>query len=278
MSNDLQEIVRRALAEDVGKGDITTKATVPDDAQAIGKVIAKKPGVLAGSEVFSEVFRQVDFLIACEASFKDGDAFPARAVLFTVRGYAEGVLTGERTALNFLARLSGIATATRELVDLVKGTNAKILDTRKTTPGLRRLEKAAVKAGGGTNHRFGLFDAILIKDNHLKFSGGVSQAVKRARSSSMSAKVQVEVETLAQLEEAIEAGADSVLLDNMDLETLRKAVDISKGELTTEASGGITRENVRAVAETGVDFISVGWITHSAPAIDLSLELEAAAG
>lgn len=272
-SGDLQDIVRRALAEDVGKGDMTTRATVPDDASAVGKLIAKQSGVLAGMEVFTEVFQQVDFMIAVEDRFQDGDKVMAGDEVALVRGYAEGILTGERTALNFLCHLSGIATATRALVEAVQGTKAKILDTRKTTPGLRKLEKAAVRAGGGVSHRFGLFDAILIKDNHLAFAGGVEPAVRSARSGSIGMKVQVEVETLDQLQVAISAGADAVLLDNMELGNVRKAVEIAAGKVTLEASGGITLENVRQVAETGVDFISVGWITHSAPALDFSLEL-----
>jgi len=273
--SEFQDIVRRALAEDVGKGDITTKTTVRDDASAVGKLIAKQSGVLAGMEVFAEVFQQVDFMIAVEPLFQDGDKVKPGDEVAIVRGYADGVLTGERTALNFLCHLSGIATATRALVDAVEGTKAKILDTRKTTPCLRKLEKAAVRAGGGVSHRFGLFDAILIKDNHLDFAGGVEPAIRSARSGSIGMKVEVEVETLDQLQEAISAGADTVLLDNMSPDTLRKAVEIAGRKVILEASGGITLENVRQVAETGVDFISVGWITHSAPSLDFSLELEA---
>ena len=273
-SGDLQDVVRRALAEDVGKGDITTKTTVPDAASAVGKLIARQSGTVAGLEVFAEAFRQVDFMIAVEDRFNDGDKVTAGDEVALVRGYAEGILTGERTALNFLCHLSGIATATRALVDAIQGTKATILDTRKTTPGLRKLEKAAVRAGGGTNHRFGLYDAFLIKDNHLAFAGGVEEAVRRARSGSMGMRVQVEVETLNQLREAVAAGADSILLDNMDCEALRQAVDLAGGKVLLEASGGITLETVRQVAETGVDFISVGWITHSAPILDFSLELQ----
>jgi nicotinate-nucleotide pyrophosphorylase (carboxylating) len=267
------DIVARALAEDLGDGDVTTEATVPADARARAEITQKAPGVIFGLDVAEEVFRTLD----PEATFQRGvaegvwrDAGP----VLTVEGRARALLSGERTALNLLARLSGVATTAARAVRAVAGTNATILDTRKTTPGLRRLEKAAVAAGGATNHRAGLYDAILIKENHAALAGGVGEAVRRARERAPELPLEVECRTPAEIDEALEAGATSLLLDNMSPEQLRAAVAQVAGRATLEASGGVTLETLRAVAGSGVDFVSMGAITHSAPALDLSLLLQ----
>jgi nicotinate-nucleotide pyrophosphorylase (carboxylating) len=271
-----EELLRRALAEDLGRaGDLTTDALVPDGAAAIGRIVARQGGVAAGLEPAAAVFRLLEEEFTAEHRTVDGDRFDAGSVLLDLRGSARAMLTGERTALNLLGRLCGIATLTRRYVDAVAGTGAAITCTRKTTPGLRAREKYAVRCGGGRNHRFGLDDAVLVKDNHLIMAGGVGEAVTRARSAvGHTVTVEVEVETLAELEAALEAGVDVVMLDNMDTETLRRAVTVARGRAVTEASGGITLDTVAEVAATGVDLISVGELTHSAPALDLTLELE----
>lgn len=276
-ANGIDAIVQLALAEDIGTGDITTNATVPVTATARGTFLAKAPGVLSGLDATAAVFRALDPDVRFEAQMRDGDSFQPGDVLALVSGPARSVLTGERVALNFLQRLSGVATATSRYVDAVRGTRARIIDTRKTTPGMRLLEKAAIRDGGGHNHRVGLSDGILIKDNHLAAIGSdsIRRSIEAARDAAPhTLKVEVEVASLGQLEEALQARADVIMLDNMDPETMRQAVERVKGKALLEASGGINFETVRAVAETGVDLISVGALTHSAPSVDISLQFE----
>jgi len=266
-------IVKNALAEDVGSGDITTALTVPAHARAEAVIVARANGVLAGVDVARAVFATIDPRIMFEAEIEDGSEIEPGSLIANVQGGAPGILTGERVALNFVQRMSGIATLTAKYVALVAHTQAKILDTRKTTPGLRLVEKYAVTVGGGQNHRFGLYDGILIKDNHIAVVGGICAAVTPAKGRAPhTLKIEVEVTDLDQLEEAIDSGADAVLLDNMPVQTLRRAVEIAAGRVILEASGGVTEENVAGIAETGVDLISVGALTHSAPALDISLE------
>ncbi len=274
-SNELEAQIRRALEEDIGSGDITTTCTVPPGTVGKGFILAKEPLVLAGITVAAKVFRAVNSDIEITFLLEDGNQAKPGELLLTVKGDLAAILMAERTALNFLQRLSGIATLTRAFVDKVASTSARILDTRKTTPGWRLLEKEAVRAGGGHNHRFGLYDGILIKDNHLVAAGGIRQAVMAVRAADTSGlQVQVEVETLDQLAEAVSAGSDAVLLDNMDIDTMAEAVQRTGGKLLLEASGGITLENVSEVAGTGVDLISVGALTHSARAVDMSMRIE----
>jgi nicotinate-nucleotide pyrophosphorylase (carboxylating) len=271
-TDTLERVALAALAEDVGEGDVTTEATVDADATGSAHLVVKEPGVVCGLDVAEAVFRAVDPELRFERIVDDGTVVAAGTAVAHVAGPGRAILTGERTALNFLARLSGIATLTRRYVDAVEGTGAGILDTRKTTPGLRALEKHAVACGGGRNHRFGLDDGVLVKDNHLRAAGSVATAVERLRAST-SLPVEVECDTLEQVEEALAAGADAILLDNMTPGRLRDAVALVGGRARLEASGGITLENVRTVAETGVDEISVGALTHSARSLDVSLEL-----
>jgi nicotinate-nucleotide pyrophosphorylase (carboxylating) len=252
---------------------VTTAATVPPDAEASANIVARAPGCIAGLGTALRVFELIDPTVAAAALVVDGATVKRNAVIASVRGPAHVLLAGERVALNLLGRLSGIATATRALVDRVEGTRATILDTRKTTPLWRVLEKAAVRAGGGANHRMGLYDAVLIKDNHVEAVGSVAEAVRRARKRvGKKVSVEVEIDRLSDLEPAIEAGADVVMLDNMSAAKMRDAVARARGRVKLEASGGVTLANVRRVATTGVDFISVGWITHSAPALDVALD------
>ncbi len=271
----IAEAVRAALKEDLGRaGDITSAATIPTDAGATADLVARKPGVLSGLAVAAHAFHAVDPAIRFLAKASDGDAVDAGAVVATVEGPARAVLSAERVALNFLCHLSGVATATAAFVDRVKHTHARIADTRKTTPGLRALEKYAVRCGGGMNHRFGLDDAILIKDNHIAVSGGVIAAIRAARAAAGHlVKVEIEIDTLDQLAEAMVEGPDAVLLDNMTPAEMREAVKLVAGRAVTEASGNVTLETVAAIAETGVDVISSGWITHSAPILDLALDV-----
>ncbi len=267
-------IVRAALAEDVGTGDLTTLLTVPENTLAMGSLIAKQSGIVAGLPVAEQVFLQVDPGLEVLTVAEEGDYVEAGETLMSARGSARSILTAERVALNFVQRLSGIATKTARFVALVEGTKARIVDTRKTTPGLRALEKYAVRVGGGFNHRFGLYDAILIKDNHIQAAGGIGPAVLAAYAQAPhTMTVTVECDTLEQVGEAIEAGADIVLLDNMSLEMLRQAVEMLDGQAAAEASGGVNEETVTAIAQTGVDIISVGALTHSATALDISLNL-----
>jgi nicotinate-nucleotide pyrophosphorylase (carboxylating) len=270
----VNELIERALEEDVGLGDLTSAAVLPEGAAARARIEQKAPGVIAGLDVAEAVFRRVDPALSFAPEVEEG-VWRDRGAVAEVGGSAASILTAERTALNFLGRLSGIATLTARYVHAVEGTGATILDTRKTTPGLRALEKAAVAAGGGTNHRAGLHDAILVKENHVRVAGGIAEAARRAVAAAPAGVVvEVEVETLSELDQALDAGVDRVLLDNMRPDDLRVAVGRARGRATLEASGGITLDTVRTVAETGVDFISVGALTHSAPALDLNLLVE----
>ena len=271
---DAPELVARALAEDLGDGDATAAATVPADAWAKALIRQKAPGVIYGNGYAELAFHALDSDAEVRAECPEGVWQPAGTPVLFVRGNARAILAAERTALNFLARLSGVATLTARCVREVEGTGARIIDTRKTTPGLRMAEKAAVYFGGGTNHRIGLFDEILIKENHAAAAGGVGEAVRRARAARPDLPLEVEVRTLEELDEALAAGAPRILLDNMDLATMREAVERTAGRASLEASGGVTLERLREIAETGIDFISIGALTHSAPALDLSLILE----
>jgi len=272
-----EELVRTALREDLGRaGDLTTDAVVARDAVADGRIVARRAGRVAGSDVAAAVFRILDPRLSVEVVTSDGGDVAGGGEILRVRGSARPIVTAERTALNLLGRLCGVATLTRAFVAAVEGTGARIVCTRKTTPGLRALEKHAVRCGGGVNHRFGLDDGVLIKDNHVALAGGVRAAVERARErAGHMVRVELEVDTLGQLEEALALGVDAVLLDNMDEPTLRRAVAMVGGRCLTEASGGITLESARSVASTGVDLLSVGALTHSAPALDVSLEVAA---
>lgn len=271
-----------ALREDLGAGDITSLATVPAELEARGTLLAKAAGVISGLEVAREVFQRVDPAIDFTALVTDGDQVAAMTPIATVAGPARGLLAGERLALNLLQRLSGVATGTARYVEATHGTKARIVDTRKTTPGLRTLEKAAVRHGGGSNHRYNLGDGVLIKDNHLAAVGGpdrVARAITLARQNAPhTARIEVEVTTLEELDQALAAGADIVMLDNMDLATMREAVARNAGRALLEASGGVTLETVGEIARTGVDLISVGALTHSAPALDISLDFDIVAG
>jgi nicotinate-nucleotide pyrophosphorylase (carboxylating) len=270
----IEEMVLRALVEDVGSGDLTTEALVDDGETVVGMIHSKDAGVLAGLPVAERVFQILDTGVVFEGLLPEGSELAPGSKIARVRGDGRALLSGERTALNFLQHLSGVATATRRLAGLIAGTGGRLVDTRKTTPGLRVLEKYAVRVGGGHNHRTGLFDGILIKDNHIKLAGGITAAVGRARDAAPhTIRVEVEVENLAQLQEALQAGADLILLDNMTEDLLREAVKLAGGRALLEASGKIDAANIRAVAETGVDLISVGAITHSAPALDISMDL-----
>ncbi|MFL5831209.1 MAG: carboxylating nicotinate-nucleotide diphosphorylase [Solirubrobacteraceae bacterium] len=267
------DIVARALGEDVGDGDVTTLATVPVDARAQALITQKAPGTIFGLDLAERTFSALDSSLEFERLCPEG-IWRERGEVIRITGSARAILTGERTALNFLQRLSGVATLTARCVQAVGGTGARILDTRKTTPGLRTLEKAAVAAGGGTNHRAGLYDAILIKENHATLAGGVGAAVRLARREAPDLPLEVEARTLEEVDEALDAGAPRILLDNMSVEQLRAAVARVDGRAELEASGGLTLDTLREVASTGVQFISVGALTHSAPALDLSLILE----
>jgi nicotinate-nucleotide pyrophosphorylase (carboxylating) len=269
----LAETVRRALAEDIGSGDVTSEATVPARARARAWIIQKAPGVIFGLEPTEAVFRALDPAVALERMCAEGEWREGGEVL-AVQGGARAILAGERTALNFLGRLSGVATLAARYVRAVAGTGAQILDTRKTTPGLRALEKAAVAAGGARNHRAGLHDMVLIKENHAALAGGVGEAVRKARARAPGVALEVECRTLEELREALDAGAPMVLLDNMAPALLREAVALAAGRARLEASGGVTLATVREIASTGVDFVSAGELTHSAPALDVSLTLE----
>lgn len=270
-----EPLIRRALEEDLGRaGDLTSDAILPADLKAEAVVVARKPGRIAGLPAATSAFRILDPALEVELRCADGRDAAAGEVLAVVRGAARSILSAERTALNLLGRLCGVATATRDLVALVAPHGTRIVCTRKTTPGLRALEKYAVKAGGGSNHRFGLDDAVLIKDNHVALAGGIRPAVERARAYvGHLVKIEVEVDSLDQLREALDLKVDVVLLDNMSLDTLREAVRMAKGKALTEASGGITPQTAPAVAATGVDMISVGWLTHSSPALDVALDV-----
>ena len=272
----IEDAVRRALAEDLGRaGDITTQATIPDDVSATATLIARAPGVICGLEMARAAFRSIDPTISFECWSRDGARVKTGDALARIDGNARAILIAERVALNYLGRLSGVASLTAQYVDRVVHTQARICDTRKTTPLLRAFEKYAVRCGGGANHRFGLDDAILIKDNHIAVAGGVAPALRAAkRFAGHLVKIEIEVDTLDQLRDVLAEGADVVLLDNMPIPALREAVEMVDGAMICEASGGVTMETVAAIAETGVDLISVGALTHSAPALDLALDID----
>lgn len=266
----IQTAIRHALEEDIGAGDATTEAIVPPEATMSGQIIAKQAGIVAGLDIARAVLRTLDERVSFSASVPEGARVENRQVLAWVTGPARSLLTGERTALNFLGRISGIATLTRRFVDAVVGTRAVILDTRKTAPGLRALDKLAVRRGGGQNHRVGLYDMILIKDNHIDFAGSLPEAVRRARAARSGLEIEVEARTLDDVALALEQGVERILLDNMSPALMRQAVEMNSGRAKLEASGNITLENVRQAAETGVDFISIGALTHSVQVFDVS--------
>jgi nicotinate-nucleotide pyrophosphorylase (carboxylating) len=272
---DADRLIALALAEDVGPGDVTTLATVPESSQGRAVFLAKAEGIVAGLPLVQRVYSQLDAAVQVKLLVSEGTKVTHGTKVAVLIGPSRALLTGERLALNFVQHLSGIATRTARFVGLVEGTGARIVDTRKTIPGLRALAKYAVRMGGGHNHRFALYDGVLIKDNHLRAAGGIEAAVKAARAAaSHLLKIEVEVETLDQAREALDSGADLLLLDNMDLDTLRQAVGFCRGRALTEASGGVNEQTVRAIAETGVDLISVGALTHSVTALDISLDWE----
>lgn len=272
---ELKKLIEHCLNEDIGTGDLTTNSIIPPDAISNAYIVAGENGVVAGLPLAEMVFHRLDPSVEFRAKARDGAKVDRGRVLAEIAGNARVILTGERLALNFLQRLSGIATRTARLVELVAGEKAHIVDTRKTTPGLRMIEKYAVRAGGGHNHRFGLYDAVLIKDNHIKMAGGITAAVEAARRGSPhTARLEVEVEDLAGVREALAARADIIMLDNMDPATTREAVSVVAGRALVEASGGINEENIRTVAAAGVDLISVGALTHSIKSLDISLDIK----
>ena len=277
MDRTIKNIIKQALGEDVGSGDITTGAIIPTDTTAKGVFIVKEPGIIAGLEIAEEVFKQVDENIRFDRFFEEGSAVNKGDKVAAVLGKAQSLLIAERTALNFLQRMSGIATATRAYVNAVLHTKAKILDTRKTAPGLRFLDKMAVKIGGAENHRMGLYDMFLIKDNHIAVAGSLTEAVKACQryrqQKSADWRIEVETDTLSQVEEAIHCNVDMIMLDNFSLEDIKKAVSVINGRCKIEASGGVSLENVKAIAKTGVDYISVGALTHSVKALDISFDI-----
>jgi nicotinate-nucleotide pyrophosphorylase (carboxylating) len=270
-----REIVRRALAEDLGWGDVTTEATVPSELRAKGIILAKSPCVIAGLDVAAEVFTQLDPGCQFDRRRKDSDRCEPGDIVAEVHGGAAAMLTAERTALNFLQRLSGIATITRRFVEAAGG-KITVLDTRKTTPTLRALEKYAVRAGSGTNHRSGLDDGILIKDNHIRLAGGVAEAIRRMKDDDPEMPIEVEAQSLEQVDEALAAGVDCILVDNLPLDVIKQAVARARGRAQVEISGGVTLDRIPELAATGANYVSVGALTHSAPAADLSFELEPA--
>jgi len=269
----IDELIQRALEEDIGDGDVTTQAIVDAGKSAKAVWIAKQSGIIAGLNIAKRVFEHLDKNILWKSKLHDGDSITAGVVIAEIEGSCRTILTGERVALNFAQRMSGIATKTAEMNRILDGYPAKILDTRKTVPGLRLLDKAAVKAGGGTNHRMGLYDMAMIKDNHIHAAGSITVAIENVRSHNPGLKIEVETTSLAEVEEAVEAGAHIIMLDNMDIETMRKAVLLIGNRAKTEASGNITADRIIEVAETGVDYISIGALTHSAAAFDISQQL-----
>jgi nicotinate-nucleotide pyrophosphorylase (carboxylating) len=271
LAPEILSSVERALAEDVGPGDATTEGIIPAGASLSGRIVSKESGVVAGLTVARAAFQLLDQQVALAAFLADGDVVEAGQTVIEIRGSARAILTAERTALNFLGRMSGIATRTREFVEEIRGTNARILDTRKTAPNLRASDKLAVRLGGGENHRFGLYDMILIKDNHIDFAGSITAAVSRARASNSSLAIEVEARNLSDMAEALDAGVRWIMLDNMTLDDMRRAVVLNSGRAKLEASGNVSLKHVRQIAETGVDYISVGALTHSVQALDVSL-------
>lgn len=276
LAPEILSSIERALREDIGPGDATTDSIVPADARLVGVIIARDSGVIAGVPVAESVFRVLDRSVSFVSQTTDGDRVSPGQTVAEISGPARAILTGERVALNFLGRMSGIATRTRAFVDAVEGTKARILDTRKTAPNLRATDKLAVRLGGGVNHRFGLYDLIMIKDNHIDFAGSITEAVRRARNHSGTLEIEVEARTLADVAECLDLGVHWIMLDNMSLEQMREAVTLVAGRARLEASGNVNLENVRQVAETGVDFISIGALTHSAKVFDVSLKVNQA--
>ncbi len=272
LTPEIVACIERALQEDIGAGDATTNSIIAPDATMRGQIIAKQTGIVAGLDVAQQAFALLDEHVSFTPRVAEGAQVTNRQVLATLSGPARALLTGERTALNFLGRMSGIATSTRQYVDAVAGTRAHILDTRKTVPGLRALDKLAVLRGGGQNHRIGLYDMILIKDNHIDFAGSLTEAVRRARAGANGLEIEVEARTLQDVQEALALKVQRILLDNMTPEMMRQAVQMNADQAKLEASGNVTLDNVRKVAETGVDFISIGALTHSAKAFDVSLD------
>jgi len=274
----LTRMVRAALDEDLGAGDLTSRLVVPAEARAVGRIVARESLIVAGMDVAREVFFQVDSAVTLDAAARDGEARDRNQALGSVEGAARSILSAERTALNFLQRMSGIATMTRRLVDLAAGSGVEIADTRKTAPGLRALDKEAVRAGGGVNHRAGLYDAILIKDNHWRLAGGVGQALRRARAGAPGTPaegkpIEIEVGTIEEVEEALSAGAEALLLDNMDPATLARAIAAARGRAFLEVSGGVLEQEIPRLVKSGVDRISLGALTHSVRAADIALEV-----
>ena len=275
LMDQIDAIIRNALVEDVGSGDVTTLNTVPADAILRGTLLVKADGVVAGLAVFQRVFKLVDARVEIDLQVADGESVQRGQIIATIDGPGQAILTGERLALNILQRMSGIATETRRYVDAVTGTQAVILDTRKTAPGLRVLDKLAVRLGGGQNHRFGLYDMAMIKDNHIAAVGSITEAVRRVRAGDpLGRPIEVEVTDLDQLHEALELDVDRILLDNMSTDLMAKAVTIAAGRTPLEASGGVNLDTVAAIATTGVDYISVGALTHSVTALDISLDVQ----
>ncbi len=271
----LDRIIENALLEDIHTGDITTLAVVPENRKLQAKLIAKEPMILCGIDVAARVFHYLDTTICFKAFYSDGSHLNPGQIIAEIAGEAALLLQGERVALNLLQRMCGIATLTSRFVEAVKGTKVRVVDTRKTTPGLRQLEKYSVRVGGGISHRTGLYDGVLIKENHIAAAGGISVAIQRAKAYiPHTMKIEIETESLTQVEEALNSGADIIMLDNMDNETMRKAVDMIAGRALVEASGGVNLETIRGIAETGVDIISVGALTHSARAMDISMLME----
>ena len=271
----VRDFIKRAFAEDIGTGDITTQCTIPENTRISGKFIAKESGIICGLKIAEEVFRYADENIQLKCNFSDGDRVEKGDIIATITGNASAVLTGERLALNMMQRMSGIATNTAYAAEQVKEYDVKIADTRKTIPGLRVFEKYAVKTGGGANHRFNLADGVLIKDNHIKAAGSITNAVSSAKANAPhTLKIEVEVESIEQLKEAISAGADIIMLDNMDNQTMKEAVKITDGRAILEASGNMGEKNLKDVASTGVDVISIGALTHSVKALDISLKFD----
>lgn len=270
--NKIDSIIEMAFAEDIGSGDITTDTIFPPNVQCEARIVAKENGVIAGIPIAKRVFQKLDQDASFSNEINDGKQVETGQEILRIKATVRAVLSGERLALNLLQRMSGIATATSLYVDALKDYKTKILDTRKTAPGLRILDKYAVLAGGGTNHRFGLYDLVLIKDNHINFAGGISKAVDMVRSKyDNKYKIEVETSNISEVKQALSSGADIIMLDNMDITVMKEAVEIIDGQALTEASGGITLSSVSKIAETGVDYISVGAITHSSPALDISL-------
>ncbi len=269
---DILEIIRRALAEDVGSGDVTSNSIIPPQAVMRGRIVAKQDGVIAGLDVARAVYAELDQKVEFLPEVIDGHRVTRGQTLVMISGSARALLTAERTALNFMGRMSGIATLTRQFVDAVAGTKAIILDTRKTAPGLRVLDKLAVRLGGGKNHRSGLYDMVLIKDNHIDFAGGLGEAVRRARSVHADIDIEVEARTLEDVRRALESNIQRILLDNMTIEQMTEAVGMAHGRAKLEASGNVNLDNVRRIADTGVDYISIGSLTHSARVLDISFD------